>query len=70
MKISSLPNWQITLFSIILLSIGVLVIFSSSVDLAVQQIISACFGFLLFLLISGFDYRSMKAFIMGLSLLD
>lgn len=64
MKISSFPNWQITLLSTLLLSIGVLVIFSSSVDLAIQQMISACFGFLLFIFFAKFDYRSLKSLIL------
>lgn len=63
MKILNLPNWQITLLSVLLLSIGIMVIFSSSVDLAIQQLTSATFGLLLFFFFAKFDYRSIKAFI-------
>lgn len=60
MKILTLINWQVSLLSLLLFSLGILVIFSSSKELALQQAIFATFGFIFFLLISNFDYRSMK----------
>lgn len=64
MKILTLINWQISLLSLLLFSLGILVIFSSSKELAIQQSIFAIFGFLLFILISNFDYRSIKNLIL------
>lgn len=64
MKILKIINWQISILSLLLFSLGVLVIFSSSKELALQQSIFAIFGFLLFILISNFDYRSIKNLIL------
>lgn len=66
MKIFSLINWPITLTSLSLLSIGILVIYSSSKELAILQAIFAFFGFLIYLFISQFDYRLIKNFIIPL----
>lgn len=53
-------NLPITIASILLLSVGILVIYSSSKELAFQQGIVAIVGILIFLFISQFDYRSIK----------
>lgn len=50
-----LVNWQITLVSILIVSIGILVIFSSSKELALQQLIFCILGLLLFFLVSQLD---------------
>lgn len=50
-----LINWQVTLISILLVSIGILVIFSSSKFLALQQFIFCIAGLLLFLMVSQID---------------
>lgn len=55
-------NWQITLVSILLVSIGVLVIFSSSKELAMQQLIFAMLGLLFFFLVSKLDLHSISNF--------
>lgn len=60
MKILSSLNLPVTLSSILLLSIGILVIYSSSKELAIQQLIFTCLGLLFYLFISNFDYRSLK----------
>lgn len=57
-------NWPITLSSILLLSVGILVIYSSSKELAIQQAMFAFVGLLIFLFVSQFDYRSIKNFIL------
>ncbi len=64
MKILKSINWPITLCSIFLLSVGILVIYSSSKELAFQQVMFGMFGFLIFLLVSQFDYRSTQSFIL------
>ena len=56
-------NWPITISSLLLLSIGILVIYSSSPQLAFQQFIFVCFSFVLFLLISQFDIAALSNFI-------
>lgn len=58
MKLLSSINWPITLCSLLLLSIGILVIYSSSKDQAFQQAIFAFFGLIIYFFISQFDYRS------------
>lgn len=63
-------NWPITLSSILLLSVGILVIYSSSKELAILQGIFAFFGFLIYFLISQFDYRSIKNFISPLYIIS
>lgn len=64
MKILQSVNWPITLCSILLLSVGILVIYSSSKELAIQQAIFALFGLLIYFFISRFDYRSISNFIL------
>lgn len=63
MKIFKLINWPITISSILLLSVGILVIYSSSKELAIQQVIFAFLGLLIYLLVSQFDYRTTSNFI-------
>lgn len=58
MKFLSSINWPVSLCSLLLLSIGILVIYSSSKELAIQQVIFALFGLIIYLFISQFDYRS------------
>lgn len=53
-------NLPITIASILLLSVSILVIYSSSREFASQQAIFAFVGLLIFLFISQFDYRSIK----------
>lgn len=64
MKFLKSVNWPIALCTILLLSIGILVIYSSSKELAIGQGIFAFVGFLIFLFVSQFDYRSIKTFIL------
>lgn len=70
MKLLTQINWQITLVSSLLLFIGILVIFSSSQELAIQQSIFALFGGSIFIFLSNFDYRSIKNFILPIFLLN
>lgn len=60
MKFLSTLNLPITITSLLLLSIGILVISSSSIPLALQQLAVALVGFIIYLLVSQFDYRSVK----------
>lgn len=60
MKIFSVINWPITVSVTLLLSISILVIYSSSPSLALQQTLFVVFGFILFVGISQIDYRSLK----------
>lgn len=53
-------NLPITLSALFLLSIGILVIYSSSPELAFQQLIFSLVGFLVYLTISKFDYRALN----------
>lgn len=53
-------NWPLTICILLLLSIGVLVIFSSSQQLATQQLLFAVVGIVMFILLSGFDYRALE----------
>lgn len=57
MRNLSLVNWPIVISSALLLSTGILVIYSSSSDLAVQQLIFALVGAVLFFVIARLDYR-------------
>lgn len=52
-------NWPITVSIFLLLSIGVLVISSSSISLGLQQAAFAIFGVFLYLFISQLDYRTL-----------
>lgn len=58
-----LINWQVILLSILLVSIGILVIFSSSRELAFQQATYFLFGLFLFFIISQLDIHAMIGFI-------
>lgn len=60
MRFLSIINWPIALCSISLISFGVLVIYSSSPELAFQQCIFTLIGIVFFLLISQLDLYSMK----------
>lgn len=60
MKILNDINFPITLSSFLLISIGILVIYSSSKELALQQSIFTGVGLLIFFLISKFDLQSIK----------
>lgn len=68
MKIQAILNWPTTLACLLLLSIGTLVIFSSSKELAIQQGIFALVGLFLYFFISEFDYRVIKNIIFPLYL--
>lgn len=60
MKILRLVNLPITLCSLLLVSIGILVIYSSSKELAVQQIIFTILGMICFILISQIELLSLR----------
>lgn len=62
-------NLPLILSILLLLSIGILVIFSSSKDLAIQQLIFATVGLLLFLAVSRLDYGVFKNFTLPFYLL-
>lgn len=53
-------NLPIGITGLLLVSIGILVILSSSKELAIQQLVFTLFGFLIFLLISQFDLIILK----------
>lgn len=53
-------NWPITISTILLLSIGILVIFSSSPEQATQQLIFAAIGLVLFYFISNLNLMAFK----------
>lgn len=63
MRLSTLTNLYLLLPSLFLISIGVLVIYSSSKELAFQQALYAIFGLLLFFFVSKFDLHSIKKLI-------
>jgi rod shape determining protein RodA len=63
MKLLNLSNLVIFLSSLLIISIGVLVIFSSSKDLAFQQFLYGGVGLLLFLFISQIDLHAIKKLI-------
>src|SRR3989338_248784 len=60
MKSLSSFNLPISLTSLLLVSIGILVIYSSSKELAVQQLIFTSLGLIGFFLISRFDLQAIK----------
>src|SRR3989344_4356435 len=62
-KVLTSINLPIAICSLLLLSVGILVIFTSSHELAIQQLIFAVIGIISFLFISYLDYRSIKNFI-------
>ncbi len=53
-------NWPITISAFLLSTLGIVTIFSSSLQLGIQQIIFVLFGFILYFLISNFDYRDLR----------
>ena len=59
----------IILSSLFLISIGILVIYSSSMELAIQQVIFSVIGLLAFLFISHLEIKSIKSFIFPLYVL-
>lgn len=63
MNILKIINWPLFLYSTLLVSIGVLVIYSSSPELALQQVLYAVIGLLLFLFISQLDLHFFKRFV-------
>ena len=63
MKIIKLVNPTITLISLFLVSIGILIIYSSSPELAFQQALFSLFGLILFFLVSQVDFRVFLGFI-------
>lgn len=60
MRVQNLINLPISLSSFLLISIGILVIYSSSKELALQQFIFTIAGFILFFFISTMDLQSIK----------
>lgn len=60
MKILKLINFPISLSSFLLVSIGILVIYSSSRELAIQQFIFTIVGMIFLLLVSQLEVQSMK----------
>lgn len=70
MKLLKLINWSITLPTLLLVSVGILVIFSSSKELALQQLIYTIAGFLLFLFLSQIDLDSLTRVIKPLYILS
>lgn len=60
MKIQNSFNFPISLISLSLISIGILVIYSSSKELALQQLIFTIIGFGFFFLLSKFELQSIK----------
>ncbi|MBU0999959.1 rod shape-determining protein RodA [Patescibacteria group bacterium] len=63
MKNLKLINLPITLSSLLLVSIGILVIYSSSNELALQQIIFTIIGIFFFFLISQLELQSLKSLV-------
>ena len=55
-----LINWPITISILLLSSVGILIIFSSSVELALQQALFLLLGFVIYFLISQVDYRFLE----------
>ncbi len=66
MKPLSLVNFPIILSSLSLISFGILVIYSSSKELAVQQLMFTLVGILIFLAFSHLEIKSLKGFILPL----
>lgn len=61
-------SWPILISSLLLISIGILVIYSSSFELALQQFLYTIAGLLLFLFVSQLDLHSFRKFITPLYL--
>lgn len=62
-------NLPLLISSILLLSIGTLVIYSSSKEQALQQLVFGLIGIIFFIGISNFDYRALKSLIKPLYIL-
>ncbi len=60
MNLLKTVSWSLLLVSLLLLSIGILVIYSSSKELALQQFIYTIFGLIFFLFISQLDLHTLK----------
>lgn len=60
MKNHNLINWPISISSLLLVSIGILVIYSSSKELALQQLIFTLIGLVIFFILSKLDLDSIK----------
>lgn len=60
MKIQNTINFPIFLSSLFLISIGILVIYSSSKELAIQQLIFTTVGLIIFFLVSKFELQSIQ----------
>lgn len=69
MKSLSLFNLPIILSSLSLISIGILVIYSSSQELAIQQLLFTLVGILIFLFISSIEIKLLKGFMLPLYLI-
>ena len=69
MRLNWIIDWPISLISLLLLSIGILVIYSSSEELAFQQLFFMIIGVIIFSFITRFDYRILKNFTLPLYLL-
>ncbi len=63
MNLLKVINFHLLISSLLLVSIGILVIYSSSPDLALQQFIYTIIGLLLFLSVSQFDMHSLRKLI-------
>ncbi len=63
MKVPQIFNWPITLSSLLLLSVGILVIYSSSKELAIGQLLYVVIGCLFYVLILQLDTHSLKRFV-------
>lgn len=63
MKILSRVNWHIIISSLLLISIGILVIYASSYELALQQLVSVLVGLIFFLFVSQLDLQTFKKLI-------
>lgn len=63
MKILNTVNLSLIVSSLLLISIGILVIYSSSFELALQQFIYTIFGLIAFLFLSQLDLYSLRKFV-------
>lgn len=63
MRFLRVVNWPILISSLLLISIGILVIFSSSKELGFQQFVYTILGLLFFLFVSQMDLHSLNKFI-------
>lgn len=63
MKLTNPINWPILVSSLLLISIGILVIYSSSFELSLQQFIYTLIGVMLFVFVSHFDFPLFEKFI-------